>query len=743
MHCASCAATVEKALKSVAGVKSAVVNYATEKATVEHENILAETLVKAVEKTGYKLIVSGLELKEKHHEHDHGKMLKEAEISLLKKKFIVGAVLSSLVIILSFPDYLPWMTEWISADKRFLILFLLTAPVELWVGSQFLRGAWMSAKHFSANMDTLVAMGTGAAFFFSAVVTILYLLSSPFARGLDVYFDVAALVTTLVILGKYMEAKAKSRAGEAIKKLLKLGAKKAVVIKEGKEIEVEVEKVAVGDIILVRPGEKVPVDGIIESGNTSIDESMVSGESMPVDKKEGDQVIGATINKTGAFTFRAAKVGKDTFLSQIVKMVENAQGSKAPIQKLADRVTEIFVPIVLTVAVLTFIVWYFFGPSPSLSYALVNAVAVLVVACPCALGLATPTAVTVGTGRGAEHGIIIRDAASLEEAGKINTIIFDKTGTLTKGEPAVNDIVSFSELKNEEILSLSASLEKYSEHPIAKAIAAKGRDAQTDFLEVKNFRAIPGMGVEGEIAADNEGKKYFMGKVSYVAQELGLEIKNEIAAKIEKMESEGKTVNILVSDKVLGAISVSDSIKDNSEKAVKSLSNMGLEVWLITGDNERTAKAVAEKMGINKNNVMSGVLPAQKSEKVKELQKLGKKVAMVGDGINDAPALTQANIGIAIGTGTDVAIEAGGLTLVSGNPLGVYQAVKLSRKTLANIKQNLFWAYIYNIVLIPVAAGALWPFFGVLLNPILAGGAMALSSVSVVLNSLRLKMIRL
>jgi len=778
MHCVSCALTIEQTLKKIPGVKNATVNFTSEKVLIEHENVPADELIKAVEKTGYKLIEENGKNHEghgerisisdelRHGEHDHHKLLKETEINSLKKKFLIGAVLSILVLIFSFPDYLAaisGMNTGLPDSFRFLILFILTTPVEFWVGVQFWKGVLIGLKNFRANMDTLVVLGTGAAYFYSLFVTLTALSGGNLSVGslkLDTYFDVAAIVTTLVILGKYLEAKAKGSASEAIKKLLKLQAKTAHVIHEGgHEMDMPIEEAKIGDIILVRPGEKIPVDGIIIEGNSAIDESMVTGESMPIDKKTGDEVIGATINKTGAFKFKATKVGKETFLAQIVKMVEEAQGSKAPIQKYADKITGYFVPIVLGIAIISFVVWIIFAPSAppggGLTFALINAVAVLVVACPCALGLATPTAIMVGTGKAAEHGIIIRDAEALELAGKIDTVVLDKTGTLTKGEPAVTDILSIDKDKN-KIITLAASLEKLSEHPIARAVVSyaaslssrsshpldtaiykQAQELKTQFYEVKNFIAHPGKGIEAELLIDANYQKMYLGNVSLI-EENGVSLPKELENQINNLESEGKTLLFLAnSQNLLGVIAVADTLKERAAEAIQLLQNLGLEVWLITGDNERTAEAIAKKLGIV--NIMARVLPQQKSEKVKELQLQARKVAMIGDGINDAPALTQADVGIAIGTGTDIAIESADITLVSGDPMGIYEAIKLSRRTLMTIKQNLFWAYIYNIILIPVAAGILWPFFGILLNPILAGGAMAFSSVSVVLNSLRLK----
>ena len=769
MHCASCALTIERALKNVPGVENATVNFASEKAVVQSGDSVSTTMLReAVAKTGYKLLPDTDNVLEHHshndekgeksdaqNKHDHHKLMKEAEIQSLWVRFLIGAIFSLAVVILSLPDYFP-IRIGLDREMRFLILLILTAPVEFWVGLRFWRGAWSGFKNFRANMDTLVVLGTGAAFFFSATVTFLeirnWVLEIPAGGGLDVYFDVAAVVTTLVVLGKFLEAKAKGRASEAIKKLLKLQAKTAHVLHDGKqETEVPIEEVQVGDIVLVKPGEKIPVDGIILEGETTIDESMVTGESLPVDKKADAKVIGATINKTGAFTFRAEKVGGETFLAQIIKLVEEAQGSKAPIQKFADTIMAYFVPVVLVIAVAAFVLGWIFGPDPSLTFGLINAVAILVVACPCALGLATPTAIMVGTGKAAELGIIIRDAEALETAGKVDAIILDKTGTITRGEPAVTDV-----LGGDEVIATAASLEKFSEHPVAQAVVSyaaslekksshpldtavskKTAEAKTKILEVRNFRAHPGKGIEGEVLVSGEWQKMFLGNITLLS-DLGIAVQEPMQKKVFNLESEGKTMLFLARPNVLiGAIAVADTLKEGAEKAIAELEKLGLEVWLITGDNERTAEAIGRTVGIK--NIMARVLPHEKSNKVRELQSIGKKIAMVGDGINDAPALTQADVGIAIGTGTDIAIESGDITLISGDPRGISEAVRLSRRTMENIKQNLFWASIYNLVLIPLAAGALYPFLGITLNPIFAGAAMAMSSVSVVLNSLRLK----
>ena len=655
---------------------------------------------------------------------------------------------------MSLPDYFPFIADFLPRSARFFLLMVLATPVEFLVGKQFWLSAWASLKRWDVNMDTLVALGTGAAYFSGMAITFFELANAQSQIKLDVYFDVAAVVTTLVILGKYLEAKAKGSASEAIKKLLKLQAKTAHLLHEGQhEMEVPIEKVASGDLLLVKPGEKIPVDGMIVEGTATLDESMVTGESLPVDKKEGDAVIGATINKTSSFKMKATKVGADSFLAQIVKMVEDAQASRAPIQKLADLVVSYFVPVVLAISAISFIIWLIFGPAPAFSFALVNAIAVLVVACPCAMGLATPTSIMVGAGKAAEHGVIIRDAEALELAGKVNAVILDKTGTITKGEPSVTDVAAFFKDDENKVARYAASLEKLSEHPIAQSIVAyaaslgslsshpldravKTAAGKLKLYAVKNFQAIPGQGIEGEVAAEEGNKKLYFGNAALMeSKKIDISAKREL---IEKLENEGKTLLLLADTQtLLGIVAVADTIKPTAKEAVQRLRSLGLEVWLITGDNERTANAISRLVGIDK--VMARVLPQDKAKKVKELQARGIKVAMVGDGINDAPALTQADVGIAIGTGTDIAIESADITLVAGDPLGVANAILISRKTLTNIKQNLFWAFIYNILLIPVAAGLLWPGWGILLNPILAGGAMAFSSLSVVLNSLRLK----
>ncbi|WP_278294226.1 copper-translocating P-type ATPase [Caloranaerobacter azorensis] len=598
-------------------------------------------------------------------------------------------------------------------DNGYLQLALATL-VQFIIGYRFYKGAYHSLKGGGANMDVLVALGTSAAYFYS-----LYNLISGVK---EYYFEASAVIITLILLGKMLEAIAKGRTSEAIKKLMNLQAKTARVIRDGKELDIPVEQVVVGDIVVVRPGEKIPVDGIVIEGNSSVDESMLTGESIPVDKKEGDEVIGATINKHGTFKFKATKIGRDTVLSQIIKLVEEAQGSKAPIQRLADKVAGIFVPTVIGIAILTFAIWYFV--EGDFTNALINAVAVLVIACPCALGLATPTAIMVGTGKGAENGILIKGGEYLERAHQIDTLIFDKTGTITKGEPEVTDIISFNKSK-EDILKFAAIAEKASEHPLGQAIVKKGEESGIKLTDPEKFNAIPGHGIFAVI----EGKEVYLGNRKLM-KDKNINIE-DIEDEIVNLESQGKTAMILsINGRVEGIIAVADTVKEHSREAIKQLKSMGIEVYMITGDNERTANAIAREVGIE--NVIAEVLPEHKAQEVEKLKAQGKKVGMVGDGINDAPALVKADIGFAIGTGTDVAIEAADITLMKGDLRDIVLAIRLSRRTMRTIKQNLFWAFFYNSIGIPLAALGF-------LNPMIAGAAMAFSSVSVVSNSLRLK----
>ncbi len=753
MHCASCAGVIEQTVKKLDGISDASVNFASEKLFVKYDHpIEDQKIIEAVEKTGYKIapndtdMMPGENMMEMDHEHlsirsavmghNHSKTESEAEIYELKKKLLFGVFTAIITVILSFGGQ---FLTFIPKNLSLIILVILSTPVEFWVGKQFWRGAYYEFKNLRPGMDSLVAIGTGTAYFFSLLIAIVNLIPEFNRLSLakfDPYFDVAVVVTVFIILGKYLEAKAKGSASEAIKKLLKLQAKTAhLVDANGNMRDISINDVEINDVLFVKQGEKIPTDGIIVEGTASIDESMVTGESLPVDKKEKDSVIGATINQSGTFKMRALKVGKETFLSQIIQIVEEAQASKAPIQRLADKITGVFVPIVMAIAVITFLSWAIFGPQPWLTYALVNFVAVLAVACPCALGLATPIAVITGTGKGAEHGIIIRNAQTLEVTGKINAIVLDKTGTITKGQPSVTKVtpVGGSAKTETEIIQIAASLGKNSTHPLSKAIVEDSSRKNISQMQISGFSETPGKGISGEI----NGARYLLGNKNLLS-DWKILIDVEIGQESEMHERLGETVLFLTDNQnVLGIISVADTIKESAKETVEKIRKLGIEVWMITGDNERAAGTIAQKVGIT--NIIASVLPGQKSQKIKDLQEKGKTVAMVGDGINDAPALAQADIGIAIGTGTDIAIESAGITLVSGDPIGVYKSILLSRNTLRNIKQNLFWAYAYNIVLIPVAAGVLYPSFGILLNPMIAGTAMAFSSLAVVLNSLRIK----
>jgi len=736
MHCASCVATIEGALGQTAGVRSATVNFASETALVEFdEKVVSESALAAVVKSaGYHLAVGGAEKTGSgSHEHHHAEMESAAEVKRMKRKLVVGAVLSVFIFLGSFPEWFSFVPPILNQNW---LLLVLTTPVQFWVGWQFYSGLKLLVKYRSADMNTLIAVGTLAAYFYSVAVTIFPAFFARGDLGPAIYFDTSAIIIVLILLGRYFEVLMKGRASEAIKKLVGLQPKTAKVLRDGKEVEIPMAEVIVGDLIVVRPGEKIPVDGKITEGESEIDESMITGESMPVHKKVGETVIGSTINKFGAFTFQATKVGKDTVLAQIIKMVAAAQGSKAPIQRLADIVSSYFVPAVFVIAVLTFAVWFFFGPTPVFTFALINFVAVLIIACPCALGLATPMAIMVSSGSAAGRGILVKDAAALEIANQIDTVILDKTGTLTEGKPRLTDIAVFDEQNRTEILKLAASLEQRSEHPLARAIAAEAKKEKIELYQLADFKALSGKGLRGTLQVGAEKLEAHLGNRTLI-QEIGLEL-SPFQTQIEKLEGEGKTVMILAAGgKIKGALGVADVLKKESIEAVQTLKKSGLEVWLLTGDNDRTARAIAHQVGIEK--VMSEVLPDKKSAKVRELQEQGKTVAMVGDGINDAPALTQANVGIAMGEGTDIAMESANITLMRGDLRLIPETIQLSKRTMRIIKQNLFWAFFYNIAFIPVAAGALYPFSGILLNPIFAAAAMAFSSLSVVLNSLRLK----
>jgi len=725
MECASCVQKIEKALLETEGVFKAAVNLATERAKVEY--IPAQTnlseLKKVIESTGYKV----LEVKEGEVE-DYERVIREREYRKLKKKFFFGLAISIIVLIGSL-EWLPGVPGFL---RNYYLLWILATPVQFWAGWQFYRGAWGAFLHRNADMNTLIAVGTSAAYLYS--IAAIFFPSFFISGGIEpkVYFDTSVIIITLILLGRVLEARAKGQTSEAIKKLIGLQPKTARVIRDEKEVDIRVDEVLVGDIIIVRPGEKIPVDGIVRDGKSYADESMITGESIPVEKKTGDEVIGATINKSGSFKFEATKVGKDTALAQIIKLVQEAQGSKAPIQRLADKIAGYFVQVVISIAVLTFIIWFLLGPKPALTIALLNFVAVMIIACPCALGLATPTAIMVGTGKGAEKGVLIKGGESLETAHKINTIVFDKTGTLTKGEPEVTDIISLDNLSDKEILLYAGSAEKNSEHPLGEAIVRKAITEKIELIEPVEFNSIAGFGVEAKI----DDKKILLGNQKLL-QDRKVEISNFVS-KAEELSKDGKTPIYLAMDgKASAIIGVADTLKENSREAVQELHQLGLEVVMLTGDNKRTAEAIARKAGIDR--VISEVLPEDKVSEVKKLQEERKIVAMVGDGINDAPALAQADVGIAIGTGTDVAMEASDIALIKGDLSGVVTAIKLSKRTMKTIRQNLFWAFFYNVIGIPVAAGVLYPFFKILLSPVIASAAMAFSSVSVVSNSLRLR----
>ncbi len=720
MHCASCARLIEKKLQKTTGVNSAQVNYGSEQATVEFDehdcNDMA--LAKAVEDIGYKAIITSENSKTPDQLKEEAK---KTELEDIKSKVVVSSVASILLILGSFPDWFSFVPTFLT--NPYMLLYL-AIPVQFWAGKQFYQATWSGLKNRAASMDTLIAIGTSAAFGYS-LLSLIY--PTP------MYFDTAAVIITLILLGRYLEAKAKAHTSDAIKKLLHLQAKTARVLRNGKEIDIPIEQVKVGDIVRVRPGEKIPIDGKITEGTSSIDESMVTGESIPVDKNVNDIVIGATINKTGTFLYQATKIGSDTMLSQIIKMVSEAQSSKAPIARLADSISSYFVPVVLMLSIATFVIWYDIG---TFTQAFTNMIAVLIIACPCALGLATPTAIMVGTGKGAEHGILIRDAQALETAHKIQTIIFDKTGTLTKGIPSVTNLVPIEKITKEELLRLAGSIEIGSEHSLAEAIVREAQQKNLLMSRVTNFNATPGHGVKGVI----DDKTIILGNKRLMDQER-IELGSN-ATGIETLENEGKTVMMLaIGNKLTGLIAVADTIKESAKEAIAAIEKLGIETTMITGDNTRTATAIAQTLGIR--TILAEVLPDAKATQVIKLQSLGKTVAMVGDGINDAPALAAADVGIAMGSGTDVAIESANITLLNKDLRSVVSAIKLSRSTLSIIKQNLFWAFGYNVILIPVAMGVLYPLTGWLLNPALAAFAMAASSISVVGNSLRLKGVKI
>ncbi|MEG5036041.1 heavy metal translocating P-type ATPase [Microcoleus sp. AT3-D2] len=737
MSCASCASNIEEAIRSVPGVEKCNVNFGAEQASVTYNPSQTDVaaIQDAVDAAGY----SALPMQDNvlAPEDDAERRARQSENQDLTRKVWVSGIISAVIVIGSLPAMtglpIPFIPMWLHHPWLQLVL---TTPVLFWAGRSFYINAWKALKRHTATMDTLVAIGTGAAYLYSLFPTF-----SPqwfISQGLkpDVYFEAASVIIALLLLGRLLENRAKGQTSEAIRSLMGLQAKTARVIRNGREVDIPIAEVVLGDVILVRPGEKIPVDGEIIDGSSTIDEAMVTGESVPVKKQPGDEVIGATINKTGSFKFRATRVGKDTFLAQIVKLVQQAQGSKAPIQRLADRVTGLFVPVVIAIAIATFVIWY--NIMGNVTMALITTVGVLIIACPCALGLATPTSIMVGTGKGAENGILIKGADSLELAHKLQTVVLDKTGTITQGKPTVTDFITVNGTANGnelKLLRLAASVERNSEHPLAEAVVQYAQSQGVELTDSREFEAHAGSGVQGYVS--NEWVQ--IGTHRWM-NELGIDT-SSLQPPWDRLEDLGKTVIwIAVNGKVEGIMGIADAVKPSSVVAIRTLQKMGLEVVMLTGDNRRTAEVIAWEVGIKR--VIAEVRPDQKVAQIENLQAEGKIVAMVGDGINDAPALAQADVGMAIGTGTDVAIAASDITLISGDLQGIVTAIQLSRATIQNIKQNLFFAFIYNIAGIPIAAGILFPIFGWLLNPIIAGAAMAFSSVSVVTNALRLRNFR-
>ncbi|ELS01033.1 copper/silver-translocating P-type ATPase [Xenococcus sp. PCC 7305] len=735
MSCAACASSVEKAIVAVPGVAECHVNFGAEQAAIAYDpqqtNI--KELQDAVANAGY----SAYALQEQSilaEENDREQAERQAESRDFQRKIIFGGIISLILIIASFPMMtgltIPGIPEWLHNPWTQL---LLTTPVQFWCGYRFYVGAIKALRRRAATMDTLITLGTSAAYFYSLFATVFPDFFTEQGLMPEVYYETAAVVITLILLGQWFENRAKGQTSAAIRKLIGLQPRDARVIRNGREVDIPISEVQIGDTILVRPGEKIPVDGEIIRGSSTVDEAMVTGESLPVAKHPGDEVIGATINKMGSFQFKATRIGKDTLLAQIVKLVQDAQGSKAPIQRLADQVTGWFVPLVIAIAIATFTLWFIL--TGNISRSLIPTVGVLIIACPCALGLATPTSVMVGTGKAAEKGILIKDAASLELAHKIQTIVLDKTGTITQGKPTVTNFTTVRGLKHGlevKLLRLVAAVERNSEHPLADAVVQYAQSQNLDLPEAIQFKAIAGSGVQAMVSdlLVQIGTQRWM-------SELGIE-SSTFQAKKDLWEAEGKTVVLIAVDGELeGVMAIADAIKLSSPEAVRALRKLDLEVVMLTGDNRKTAEAIARQVGIVR--VEAEVRPEQKAAKIKELQQEGKIVAMVGDGINDAPALAQADVGIAIGTGTDIAIAASDITLISGELQGIVTAIALSKATMANIRQNLFFAFIYNVLGIPIAAGILFPVFGWLLNPMIAGGAMAFSSVSVVTNALRLR----
>ena len=733
MTCASCANAVERVTRKLDGVAESNVNFATEKLSISYDPSLVRVsdIKKAIEKAGYKATEDEIAI-------DADKEQKEKEMKTLWKKFVIAAIFTVPLLIITMGHMffepagfrLPEIIDPMMNPLNFgLIQLILVLPV-MAAGYKFFTVGFKTLIKGSPNMDSLIALGTSAAFLYG-IFAIVQINAGNIDYAYDLYFEAAGVIITLILLGKYLESVTKGKTSEAIKKLMGLAPKTAIIVRNGKETEVPIEEVEVGDIIVVKPGEKMPVDGEVVEGMTAVDESMLTGESMPVEKTIGDKIIGASINKNGSIKYKATRVGKDTALAQIIKLVEDAQGSKAPIAKMADIISGYFVPIVIGLAIVSSASWYWFGGETGV-FALTIFISVLVIACPCALGLATPTAIMVGTGKGAEYGVLIKSGVALETAHKVKTIVFDKTGTITEGKPKVTDIVVTDIINENDLLQLAASAEKGSEHPLGEAIVKDAEEKALEFKKVDFFKAIPGHGIEVKI----DGQDILLGnRKLMVESDISLQDMEDTS---HKLAGEGKTpMYISIDGKLAGIIAVADTVKENSKLAIAQLHKMGIEVAMITGDNERTAQAIAKQVGIDR--VLAEVLPQDKANEVKKLQAEGKKVAMVGDGINDAPALAQADIGIAIGSGTDVAMESADIVLMRSDLMDVPTAIQLSKNTITNIKQNLFWAFAYNTMGIPVAMGILYMFGGPLLNPIIAAAAMSFSSVSVLLNALRLK----
>ena len=741
MHCAACANRIEKALNRAQGVESCNVNYATQRATVNYDPAQtdANQLRGVVQNAGYDAIVPAQQSgDETNSHHDAGAVAeaesaaREQEYARQKRKFIIAAILTAPVAIIGMGGHLfPSLEPTLNFAGRAWLELILTSIVLFWAGGEFFSGAFVAAKHRAADMNTLVALGTFAAYAFSVAATFAPALfhATSATHGPMVYYETAAIVVTLILMGRLLEARARAQTGGAIRALMGLQAKTARVTRDGVERDIAIEAVRAGDLITVRPGEKVPVDGVVEDGQSSVDESMLTGEPVPVQKAEGAQVTGATLNKTGSFRFRATRVGRDTTLQNIVRLVQQAQGSKAPIQHLADAISGYFVPIVICIAIATFVVWFIAAPIENrLQMALTTSVSVLVIACPCALGLATPTAIMVGTGRGASAGILIKGGEALETAHKLDTIVLDKTGTITRGEPSVTDVVTS---ENEtELLRLAASAERGSEHPLGEAIVRAARERDLKLSDATEFDAISGQGISAKV----NGREIWIGNLKLMRE-------NQISPDenaAQRLAAQGKTpVFVAIDGRFAAILAIADPIKEGSRAGIEKLRELGLQVLMLTGDNAATADAIAAQVGIE--NVLAEIAPDGKAAQIEKLQRAGKVVAMVGDGINDAPALARADVGIAMGTGTDVALEAADITLVKGDLNGVAASIGLSRATVTNIRQNLFFAFVYNIIGIPIAAGILTPFTGWMLSPILASLAMALSSVSVLTNALRLR----